>query len=292
MSTMVPMYGFGGGGGKGAALTVTAPAGCTVTVSKDGKSKTKIADAQGLAVFKGLETGQWAVTITDGEQIASKNVTIVADYNKQITFFSATIHITYPAGSTCTATDGVTTLTAPDTSGTWACVVGNKGTWTFKITNGTETAEDTVEITTDGQGESLELDYNLVLFDNGKLKNGVTIQDVSGVEAKAIIKDDHIEFSGGNKFGFYFNPPYDLSKYRTLEVDVQSITPDYLKLGVSTSPAYSGKFEVSKTLGHNAPRQIVNLDISSINDSAYFLAYMYIGQYAPGAYFYSIRFLK
>ena len=286
------LYGNGGSGGTGAALTVTAPAGATVTVSKDGKSKTKVADLDGVAVFKGLATGQWTLSITDGEQTAQKTVTITADYTTAITFFAATIHVTYPVGSTCTATDGVTTLTAPDTNGTWDCVVENAGLWTFKIANGTETAEDTVEITADGQSESLTLDYNLVLFDNGKLKNGVTIQDVSEATAKAYIKDDHIEFSGGNKFGFYFNPPYDLSKYRTLEVDVQSITPDNLKLGVSTSPAYLGKFEASKTLEHNAPRQIVNLDISGINDSAYFLAYMYIGSYAPGAYFYSIRFLK
>ena len=68
MQTMVPLYGFGGGsGGNGAALTVTAPAGATVTVSKDGKSKTKAADLGGVAVFKGLATGQWTLSITDGE---------------------------------------------------------------------------------------------------------------------------------------------------------------------------------------------------------------------------------
>ena len=103
MSTMVPMYGFGGGGGTGAALTVTAPAGCTVTVSKDGKTKTKVAGTDGVAVFRGLATGQWTVTITDGEQTAQKTVTVTADYSTAITFFSATIHVTYPAGSVCKA---------------------------------------------------------------------------------------------------------------------------------------------------------------------------------------------
>ena len=136
MQTMVPLYGFGGGGGTGAALTVNAPAGCTVTVSKDGKTKTKVAGTDGVAVFKGLATGQWTVTISDGEQTAQKAVTITADYSTAITFFAATIHVTYPAGSTCTATDGVTTLTAPDTSGTWACVVPNAGTWTITLDRG------------------------------------------------------------------------------------------------------------------------------------------------------------
>ena len=71
MSTTVPLYGFGGGGGTGGTLTVTAPAGVSVTVSKDGKSKNKVASADGIAVFKGLATGAWTVTITDGSQTAS-----------------------------------------------------------------------------------------------------------------------------------------------------------------------------------------------------------------------------
>ena len=93
MSAMVPMYGFGGGsGGTGAALTVTAPAGATVTVSKDGKTKTKTAGADGVVVFKGLSSGDWLLSITDGTQTAQKTVTITADYTTEVTFFAATIH--------------------------------------------------------------------------------------------------------------------------------------------------------------------------------------------------------
>lgn len=86
MQTMVPLYGFGGGGGTGASLTVTAPAGCTVTVSKDGKTKTKTAGADGVAVFRGLATGQWTVTITDGTDTATDTVNLVADYTKAMSF--------------------------------------------------------------------------------------------------------------------------------------------------------------------------------------------------------------
>ena len=125
-----------GGGGTGATLTVTAPALCTVSISRDGKTKTKTAGADGTAVFKGLETGTWTVTITDGGQQAQKTVAVTVDYSTKITFFSATIHITYPAGSTCTVTDGVTSLTAPDTSGTWDCVVPNAGDWTVALDSG------------------------------------------------------------------------------------------------------------------------------------------------------------
>lgn len=76
----------GGGGGTGATLTITAPAGCTVTVSKDGKTKTKTAGADGTAVFKGLETGTWTVTITDGTDTSTDTVDLVADYTKEMSF--------------------------------------------------------------------------------------------------------------------------------------------------------------------------------------------------------------
>lgn len=154
MQTMVPLYGFGGGsGGTGATLTVTAPAGATVTVSKDGKTKTKVAGADGMAVLKGLATGDWTVTVTDGEQAVQKTVTITADYSTAISFFAATIRITYPAGSTCTATDGVTTLTAPDTSGTWECIVPNAGTWTVSLDSG---FVETVEIADNGEEKTID----------------------------------------------------------------------------------------------------------------------------------------
>ena len=168
MSTMVPMYGFGGGGGKGASLTVNAPSGCTVTVSKDGKTKTKTAGADGVAVFKGLETGEWTITITDGEQTAQKPVTVTADYAAEITFFAATINVTYPAGSVCTATDGTTTLTAPDTSGTWECVVPNTGTWTVSLNSG---FSETVTISDNGETKSIKRWY---LYCNGDERTSVT----------------------------------------------------------------------------------------------------------------------
>ena len=169
MQTMVPLYGFGGGsGGTGAALTVTAPAGATVTVSKDGKSKTKVADLDGVAVFKGLSSGDWLLSITDGTQTAQKTVTITADYTTAITFFAATIHVTYPAGSTCTATDGVTTIHAPDTSGTWDCVVENAGTWTVSLDSG---LAETIDVTTSGETYTIDRWY---LYNQGDEHEAIT----------------------------------------------------------------------------------------------------------------------
>ena len=178
MSITVPLYGFGGSGSSGAAcgtLTVTAPAGATVTVSKDGKTMTRVAGDDGVVVFRGLASGTWTLTITDGTQEASKLVEIVTDYETIITFFAATIHITYPAGSVCTATDGVTTLTAPDTSGVWECVVPNAGTWTVKTTDGSRERSESVSITADGQSVELEILYRTYLYRDGTFYNGTEL---------------------------------------------------------------------------------------------------------------------
>lgn len=76
----------GGSGGSGATLTVTAPAWCTVIVSKDGKTKTRAAGADGVAVFNGLASGEWTVTITNGTDTSTDTVQITADYTKEMSF--------------------------------------------------------------------------------------------------------------------------------------------------------------------------------------------------------------
>lgn len=174
MSIAVPLYGFGASGGTGGTLTVTAPANVTVTVSKDGKSKIKNSGTSGVVVFKGLASGTWTVTITSDGKTAQKNVVVTTDYSTMIAFFAATINITYPAGSTCTCSDGTTTLSAPDTSGTWACIVPNAGTWTAAATDGVENTSESVSITTDGQIVAIELSYLLWLYKSGNTYNAVT----------------------------------------------------------------------------------------------------------------------
>ena len=163
-----------GGGGSGCILTITAPANVTVTVSKDGKTKTKNSGTSGVVVFKGLASGTWTLTITDGSQTSSKPVVVTADYSTVIAFFAAPINITYPAGSTCTCSDGTTTISAPDTSGTWTCIVPNAGTWTAAATDGVESTSESVSITTDGQIVAIELSYLLWLYKSGNTYNAVT----------------------------------------------------------------------------------------------------------------------
>lgn len=71
----------------GGTLTVTAPAGVTVTIAKGGKTKTKTADDNGTAVFRGLDSGTWSVTISDGNETATDTVEIVTDHAKEMGFY-------------------------------------------------------------------------------------------------------------------------------------------------------------------------------------------------------------
>lgn len=197
----------GGGAGSGGTLVVTAPAGVTCTVSKDGKTKSKTVDQYGYATFKGLDTGTWTVTISNGSDTATATVEIVADYAKTMTFFSATIAVTYPEGSTCTCSDGETTLTAPDTSGSCTFTVPNAGTWTVSCTDGNDTDSVAVEITANGESKSVELVYGALYYKGNEYTSktggwkyavnadGSTIKknadniafDLSGVNAKQTI---------------------------------------------------------------------------------------------------------
>lgn len=84
----------------------------------------------------------------------------------------AVIAVTYPAGSVCTCTDGSKTLKLKDTSGQGFFLIPYAGTWTVTATDGTYTKSESVEITSEGQSESVVLSYTLYLIKDGVLQNG------------------------------------------------------------------------------------------------------------------------
>jgi len=234
-----------GGGGTGGTLTVTAPANVTVTVSKDGKSKIKNSGTSGVVVFKGLASGTWTVTITGDGKTAQKNVVVTTDYSTVIAFFAATINITYPAGSTCTCSDGTTTLSAPDTSGTWACIVPNAGTWTVTSTSGKETDSKAVTITTDGQSTSVELSYALFLFKPNAPSDIIAgeweMPGNSTVTAEAELVVKSVNYYNGNRLiSARTKGQIDLTEYSTLQATCKASGGSNTKLEV-----YSGSSVVA-----------------------------------------------
>lgn len=170
----------GGSSGSGGTLTVTGIAGDIVTVSKDGKTYTRTFNSSGVAVFKGLSTGTWTVTMTNSAgQTATRTVEITADYTLTIAYFSATISITYPAQSTCVVKNSSGTQVASDTNTsdgtkTWTAMVDAAGTYTITATatdGSGKTKSTTVSITTDGQSESVTLTFETVLWEAGSDQN-------------------------------------------------------------------------------------------------------------------------
>lgn len=253
-----------GGGGTGGTLTVTAPANVTVTVSKDGKTKAKNSGTSGVVVFKGLASGTWTVTITGDGKTAQKNVVVTTDYSTVIAFFAATINITYPAGSTCTCSDGTTTLSAPDTSGTWACIVPNAGTWTVTSTSGTETDSKAVTITTDGQSISVELSYALFLFKPNAPSDIIAGEwEIPGngtVTAEAELTVKSVNAYGNNRLlSARTKGQIDLTEYSTLQATCKASGGSNTKLEV-----YSGSSAVaSAAIG--ADLTTVTVDISALS---------------------------
>lgn len=269
MSIAVPLYGFGAGGGTCGTLTVTAPANVTVTVSKGGKAKTKNSGTSGVVVFKGLASGTWTVTITGDGKTAQKTVVVTTDYSTTIAFFSATINITYPAGSTCTCSDGTTTLSAPDTSGTWTCIVPNAGTWTATSTDGDKSKSADVVITTDGQTESVTLLYITYLFKDGETYDSLTggWNGTVNSEMQAL----QLYAAAGKTAFAYPKNKIDLTEYDTVSAVVAENVSGF-SLYITGTPGQSPVASATLSAG-TATR--VDLDVSSVTGSYYVVASLY-----------------
>lgn len=252
------------GGGSGCILTITAVASETVTISKNGKSKSKTTDSKGVAVFRGLDTGKWTITIVRGGVPITRVVAVTADYSVAIPLFAATINITYPAGSTCTCSDGTTTLSAPDTSGTWACIVPNAGTWTATSTSETETDSKAVTITTDGQSTSVELSYALFLFKPNAPSDIIAGEwEMPGnstvtAEAELTVKSVN-NYNGDRSISARTKGQIDLTEYSTLQATCKASGGSDTKLEV-----YSGSSVVAST-AIGADLTTVTVDISALS---------------------------
>lgn len=276
----------GGGGGAGATLVVTGVVGSICTVSKDTKTYTKTFGTDAKATFKGLTTGAWTVTMTNGIRTAVKTIVINVDYALTIAYFSATINVTYPAGSTCTATDGSTVLTAPDTSGSYTFTVTNTGTWTVSCTDGTQTASMTVSITIDGQSANVKLAYDLRLFDNGDECVSVTggwtnagYTYSSMLPEPPEISDGRIQLYGkpGGNTGIGTAQSIDLTGYSKLVID-RDVLSTYSTNNAGQLWLLPGKNVVNSQakatlqFGRATGRAEQEIDVTNINTPVYVFA--------------------
>ena len=275
MSIAVPLYGFGASGGSPnkSTIIVTAPTGSTVTCKMGSTTKTA-SEKNGTWTFSSLDIGTWTITATKGSSIATQDVNITrltVEY-VTITYFSATINITYPAGSTCTCSDGTTTLSAPDTSGTWACIAPNAGTWTVTSTDGDKSKSADVVITTDGQTESVTLQYITYLFKDGETYDSLTGGWQGTIDAgKKVI---WLNATAGKTNSAYPKSKIDLTNYDTVSAVVDENVSAYGAFSLYITGALGQSAVASATLSAGTATR-VDLDVSSVTGSYYVVASLY-----------------
>lgn len=274
MSIAVPLYGFGGSGGSPnkSIIIVAAPTGSTVTCKMGSTTKTA-SEKNGTWTFSGLDIGTWTITATKGSSIATQDVDITrltVEY-VTITYFSATINVTYPAGSTCTCSDGTTTLTAPNTSGSWTCIVYNAGTWTATATDGDKSKSADVVITTDGQTESVTLIYITYLFKDGETYDSLTggWQGTVNAEKQAL----QLIVQAEKTQNVYTKSKVDMTDYSTISAKTDAnIRNVSLVLIIEDSLAASKPVAKAEL---NTASDEVSLDISNITGSHFIRLYSY-----------------
>lgn len=139
----------------------------------------------------------------------------------------AFIAVTYPEGSVCTCDDGVETLTAKNTDGTYVFCVPHDGEWTITSTvseDSTKTKSQIVEITEEGQFESVKLIYGWALFNEidglASGYSGASTWDTADPEVSTDSVGKYILFPSGGGYNrmSYIEPAVDLTEYNTLEI--------------------------------------------------------------------------
>ena len=281
----------GGGSGSGGTLVVTAPVGTTVTATNGVKAITKPVNSEGIAIFRGLASGTWQLSCSDGTTTSTPvSVEIVADYTQTLAFFSATINVTFPVGSTCTATCGTVQLTASaaeSASGSAVFGVPNAGTWTITSTandGSGDSATAEVEITTEGQSESVELSYTLVIYKPGDVCADITGGWENYSNTTVTKGDEYLKVVPTKQYSSGFAGTantIDLTDIATLYFDAKNNAAEdgYLVVGVSATKGGSFKAKSSYS-----PSQAVTkaVNVASLTGEYYIQVEVYWGQSIKG----------
>lgn len=129
----------------------------TATITKDKLSCSFFVLAGHTYHIEYSEVEGYSIPSNTSSKVALGTKT--TEYQATYYYFTATINVTYPQGATLTCTLGDTVYTAETTTGTYAFKVHEKGTWTVKATNGSETDTKQVVISSDGQTKNIELAF-------------------------------------------------------------------------------------------------------------------------------------
>lgn len=180
------------------------------------------------------------------------------------TSFSATISITYPAGSICTVSNYKKTWTAPNTSGSWTFKAHEVGIYTVKAVSESKSKEKEVLITAEGQAATVELMFETILWENGDQNTSITggfeANDANWVTVDSsnitIIGYRHYFGSGSSMWSyggnFYTKNKVSKGEYTKLCINITRNTDNSTSNRVWLYAADTAAFTEDNTLAHTA----------------------------------------
>ena len=207
------------------------------------------------------------------------------------TSFSATISITYPAGSTCTVSNYKKTWTAPNTSGSWTFKANEIGYYTVKAVSGNKSREKEVIITAEGQSKTITIVYETVLFDatdNTSITGGWQQKNYVSGYGTGSISNGLIQVVGSTAYGgatlsymvmYLTKNKIDLTEATSLKAQTGTINGNNLAFVIKSANTLSGWYDAPLTDGtcpaytkltaNGSSNSTVSIDVSDITGQYY-----------------------
>ena len=207
------------------------------------------------------------------------------------TSFSATINITYPAGSTCTVSNYKKTWTAPNTSGSWTFKANEVGHYTVKAVSGNKSREKEVIITAEGQSKTITIVYETVLFDatdNTSITGGWQQKNYVSGYGTGSISNGLIQVVGSTAYGgaavaymvmYLTKNKIDLTEATSLKAQTGTINGDKLAFVIKSANTLSGWYDdpltdgtcpaYTKLTANGSSNSTVSIDVSDITGQYY-----------------------
>ena len=300
------IYVLSGGAKAAGVIRVSYPANSTLVIkgTSSGKQFAKdtntTSSAKAYIFLAPIGNASYTLTATNtAGKTVSKQVYVAKDQVQSVTltYFSATIKVTYPAKSKCVIKNSSGAQVASDnntgtSAKTWTATVDATGTYTVTATatdGSGKTKSTTVSITAEGQVETVTLMFKLYLFTSGE---GV-VDDwtpLYGGYTNAAVTSEKMTLNGGETFYYSStaavtsNNAIDLSGYSKLVVDVKTnkaATDNvYAWVGVSATKFTRGSETSTISISNSAAytkistttRHEIEVDIANINTGYVFVA--------------------
>lgn len=182
----------------------------------------------------------------------------------------AAISVTYGVGLVCTCSDGVTTLTAPDTSGVALFIVSYAATWT--VTDGNESRS--VVVSAFGQVKNVNLVENVVFYRGittlAEFRNWWRYVDGQAQSTITVSGDDFYTFTppGSNARGWQLINPLNLTNFSILRL--YGYRSGTTAIGFNSSnTASTPNVDKDGTLTPNTTNGVYESDISQLYGNYY-----------------------